>query len=48
MMVFKNVFSFGLTFSGYEWLVRHGVRPIFMAVASVQVVVCLSTILLCE
>ncbi|EMC91141.1 hypothetical protein BAUCODRAFT_80101 [Baudoinia panamericana UAMH 10762] len=44
LLVFKNIFSFGLTFSGYGWLVRGGVRRVFMAIASVQVVVCCLTV----
>jgi hypothetical protein len=48
LLVFKNIFSFGLTFSGYDWLVKGGIRPVFVAIASVQVVVCCSTILLCK
>jgi hypothetical protein len=44
MMVFKNIFSFGLTWSGYKWLVHGGIKPVFVAVASVQIVVCLLTI----
>jgi hypothetical protein len=48
LLVFKNIFSFGLTFSGYEWLVKGGIKPVFMAIASVQVVVCVSTLALCK
>jgi len=48
MLVFKNIFSFGLTFSGYDWLVSGGIKPVFMAIASVQVAICCSTILLCK
>jgi MFS family permease len=48
LLVFKNIFSFGLTFSGYNWLVAGGIKPVFMAIASVQVVICCSTILLCK
>jgi MFS family permease len=48
LLVFKNIFSFGLTFSGYGWLVKGGIRPVFMAIASVQVVVCVSTVALCK
>ncbi|KAF2499648.1 major facilitator superfamily transporter [Lophium mytilinum] len=44
LLVFKNIFSFGLTWSSYDWLVQTGVKPVFMAVASVQVVVCLLSI----
>jgi hypothetical protein len=48
LLVFKNIFSFGLTFSGYGWLVKGGIKEVFMAIASVQVVVCVSTVALCE
>lgn len=48
LLVFKNIFSFGLTFSGYGWLVRHGIRPVFIAISSVQVVICCLTVLMCK
>ncbi|KAK0363076.1 hypothetical protein LTR91_025494 [Friedmanniomyces endolithicus] len=48
LLVFKNIFSFGLTFSGYNWLVQGGIRPVFMVISSVQVVVCCTTVLMCE
>ncbi|KAL0258305.1 hypothetical protein SLS55_007480 [Diplodia seriata] len=44
LLVFKNVFSFALTFKGYDWIVGAGVRPVFVAVASVQVAVCALTL----
>ncbi|KAK4241964.1 hypothetical protein C8A03DRAFT_11810 [Achaetomium macrosporum] len=46
MIVFKNVFSFGLTLRAFEWLVQSGTkaRPLFTIVASVQLVVCLLSI----
>ncbi|KAI5358871.1 putative major facilitator superfamily, MFS transporter superfamily [Septoria linicola] len=44
LLIFKNIFSFGLTFSGYDWLVAAGIRPVFMAISSVQVVICLLTV----
>lgn len=43
LLVFKNIFSFGLTFSGYDWLVQGGVKPVFTIIASVQVGVCCLT-----
>ncbi|KAK0265813.1 hypothetical protein B0A54_12923 [Friedmanniomyces endolithicus] len=46
LLVFKNIFSFGLTFSGYDWLVQGGIRPVFMIISSVQVVVCCTTVLM--
>ena len=48
MMFFKNVFSFGLTWSGYDWLVDYGILSIFNAVATVQVIICLTTVPLCK
>lgn len=44
MMIFKNIFSFGLTWSGYHWLVVGGIDTVFIAVASVQIGICLLTI----
>ena len=48
LLIFKNIFSFGLTYSGYGWLVSGGVKPVFMAISSVQVVVCCATAILCK
>ncbi|OJJ47455.1 hypothetical protein ASPZODRAFT_141049 [Penicilliopsis zonata CBS 506.65] len=44
MLVFKNMFSFVLTFYAYKWLIEHGIRPAFMSIASIQVAVCLLSI----
>ncbi|KAK0659304.1 putative MFS-type transporter [Lasiodiplodia hormozganensis] len=46
LLVFKNIFSFGLTFKGYDWIVKGGVRDVFVAVGSVQVAVCALTVLM--
>ncbi|KAK5122371.1 hypothetical protein LTR85_003955 [Meristemomyces frigidus] len=46
LLVFKNIFSFGLTFSGYNWLVKSGIRPVFIAISSVQVAICCLTVLM--
>ena len=43
-LVFKNIFSFGLTWSGYDWLVSAGIKPTFNRVGIVQVVICLTTV----
>ena len=48
LLIFKNIFSFGLTFSGLDWLVKAGIKPVFMWISSVQVVICLLTILMCK
>lgn len=48
LLVFKNVFSFGLTFSGLDWLSHTGIKPVFDAVASVQVGICCLTFFMCK
>jgi hypothetical protein len=47
LLVFKNIFSFGLTFSGLGWL-RQGIWRVFWPVGLVQVAICLSTIFMCK
>ncbi|APA06943.1 hypothetical protein SS1G_04394 [Sclerotinia sclerotiorum 1980 UF-70] len=44
LLIFKNFFSFGLTWSGYDWLVKNGVYSTFMIISSIQVGVCLLSI----
>jgi hypothetical protein len=48
LLVFKNIFSFGLTVRGFDWIVEGGVKHVFMAVASVQVGICALTIPMCK
>ncbi|KUI57443.1 Protein HOL1 [Cytospora mali] len=42
MIMFKNFFSFALTFKAYQWLIINGTKatPVFNAIGAVQVVVC--------
>ncbi|KAL2828682.1 major facilitator superfamily domain-containing protein [Aspergillus cavernicola] len=40
MLIFKNIFSFVLTFYTYDWLVEAYVRMPFMAISSIQVAIC--------
>lgn len=49
MIIFKNMFSFALTFKAYEWLVTNGTRatPVFNALGAVQVVVCALSVPMC-
>jgi len=47
MMIFKNMFSFALTFHGYQWLVRHGTLKVFVGLGTTQIIICLLTIPLC-
>lgn len=48
LLVFKNIFSFGLTFSGYNWIVDLEPRRLFIVIGSVQVAVCCLTIPMCK
>ncbi|KAL6716339.1 hypothetical protein ACLMJK_005905 [Lecanora helva] len=48
LLIFKNVFSFGLTFGAYGWLVDGGILKVFYAIASVQVGICLLSIPMCK
>ncbi|KAI0437814.1 major facilitator superfamily transporter [Xylaria telfairii] len=40
LIIFKNMFSFGLTFKAYDWLVHSGIREVFFTLGAVQIVVC--------
>ncbi|RAL58773.1 hypothetical protein DID88_009187 [Monilinia fructigena] len=44
LLIFKNFFCFGLTWSGYNWLVKNGVYNTFMIISSIQVGVCLLSV----
>ncbi|TGJ88227.1 hypothetical protein E0Z10_g546 [Xylaria hypoxylon] len=44
LIIFKNMFSFGLTFKAYDWLVHGGIREVFFALGAVQIVVCFLSI----
>ncbi|KAK1831914.1 major facilitator superfamily domain-containing protein [Podospora conica] len=46
LIIFKNIFSFALTFKAFDWLVVNGDKatPVFNALGTVQLVACLSTI----
>lgn len=48
MVIFKNFLSFGLTFGAYDWIVDGGARPTMLAIASVQVVICATSIPMCS
>ncbi len=49
MIIFKNFFSYGLTYKAYDWLVENGTKatPVFNALGSVQLVICLLAIPMC-
>ncbi|KAH8197166.1 hypothetical protein TruAng_008659 [Truncatella angustata] len=44
LIIFKNMFSFALTFKAYGWLVHGGIKKTFLILASVQLVICLLSI----
>ncbi|KAI5466212.1 major facilitator superfamily domain-containing protein [Mariannaea sp. PMI_226] len=44
MIIFKNFFSFVLTFYAYEWINTGGIRTTLVAISSIQVGVCLLSI----
>ncbi|KAL8903454.1 MAG: hypothetical protein Q9207_003912 [Kuettlingeria erythrocarpa] len=44
LLVFKNIFSFGLTWGAFQWLVKVGISKTFYIIASIQVGVCLLSI----
>lgn len=48
MIIFKNFFSFVLTFYAYDWIIDGGIKPTLMAVASIQVAVCLLSVPMCK
>jgi hypothetical protein len=48
LIIFKNMFSFGLTFKAYDWLVESGVEKVFYALGAVQIVICLLSIPMCK
>ncbi len=49
LLIFKNFFSFGLTFSAYDWVkVQGGVYNSFIAISSLQVAICLLSIPMCK
>lgn len=48
MIIFKNFFSFVLTFFAYDWLIDGGIQRTLVAISLVQVGVCLLSIPMCK
>ena len=48
LMIFKNFFSFALTWKAYDWIVQGGVVKTFNAIGTVQLIICLLSIPMCE
>jgi MFS family permease len=41
LLIFKNMFSFGMTFGAYNWLFSIGIRKLFIILGSIQAGICL-------
>ncbi|KAI9853921.1 MAG: hypothetical protein M1824_000796 [Vezdaea acicularis] len=48
LLLFKNFFSFALTFKAYDWILHTGVKSTFIIIASIQVGVCLISLPMCK
>jgi len=44
LLIFKNMFSFILTYFAFNWMFSGGIRKIFIIIASVQVGICLLSV----
>jgi hypothetical protein len=49
MIIFKNIFSYALTYKAYDWIQENKTRatPVFNALATVQLIICLTSIPMC-
>jgi hypothetical protein len=50
MIIFKNFFSYGLTYKAYDWILENKTKaqPVFNALGTVQLIVCLLSIPMCK
>lgn len=48
LIIFKNFFSFALTFKAYDWIRDHGIHRTFIIIASVQVAICVLSVPMCK
>lgn len=44
MIIFKNIFSFGLTYSAYDWIIQDTFENVMIPIASIQVGICLLSV----
>lgn len=44
LLIFKNMFSFVLTYFSFDWIFAGGIREIFIIIASIQVGICLLSV----
>lgn len=48
LLIFKNIFSFGLTYGAFDWLSLNGTDNVFIIIGSVQVAICLLSVPMCK
>jgi hypothetical protein len=48
MLIFKNMFSFVLTFYAYNWFAHGGIKHTMVIIGSIQVGICLLSIPMCK
>ncbi|CAG8313521.1 unnamed protein product [Penicillium nalgiovense] len=48
MLVFKNMFSFVLTFFAYKWFAHGGIKHTMIVIGSIQVGICLLSVPMCK
>ena len=48
LLIFKNFFSFVITFYAFDWVTQSDIRNAFIAIGTVQVAVCLLSIPMCK
>lgn len=48
MLVFKNMFSFVLTFFAYTWFAHGGIKHTMIVIGSIQVGICLLSVPMCK
>lgn len=46
LIIFKNMFSFILAYFAYGWLIRTGIKEMFMVFGSIEVAICCSSVLM--
>jgi len=44
LLIFKNFFSFGLTWSAYHWIINNGTYSTFMIISSIQIGICMLSV----
>ena len=48
LLMFKNFFSFGLTYKAYGWIAKVGNKKLFIILGSAQLFVCLLSVPMCK